>query len=172
MKSHIVIILICIIAIVTCFPTEEELIIPQDAIRFRIIASSNTVEDQQQKQKVKEVVDHLFQENLANIKTKEQIRKKLSQLLPELENKIAKILGNHDFSIHYGNNYFPEKTYRGFTYPEGNYESLVITIGEGQGDNWWCVLFPPLCLLSPEEENTSDIEYRLYIQEILEQFLN
>ena len=46
-----------------------------------------------------------------------------------------------------GIRYIPEKTYGGTTFPAGNYEALDIKIGEGKGENWWCVLFPPLCLL-------------------------
>ena len=50
-------------------------------------------------------------------------------------------------------------------YKEGNYESLVITLGDGLGENYWCVLYPPLCLV--EQNNTSDIEYKSIISEIL-----
>ena len=55
-------------------------------------------------------------------------------------------------------------------YPEGNYESLVITLGFGLGDNWWCVLFPPLCLLEAEEEEVSTANYTFYVREVLEKF--
>ena len=55
-------------------------------------------------------------------------------------------------------------------YPEGNYESLVITLGEGIGENWWCVLFPPLCLLEASEANYDEVTYTTYFQEILDNF--
>ena len=67
-------------------------------------------------------------------------------------------------------NYFPKKEYDGVVYPDGNYESLVITIGDGLGDNWWCVLFPPLCLLDAEDNNTGNIEYKSYVKEVIEKF--
>ena len=56
------------------------------------------------------------------------------------------------------------------TYPAGYYESLVVTLGSGAGDNWWCVLFPPLCLLEAEETNTDDIEYKSFVQEMIEKY--
>ena len=51
---------------------------------------------------------------------------------------------------------------------EGYYESLVVTIGDGKGDNWWCVLFPPFCLI--ENDKKTDVEYRLYIKDMLEKY--
>ena len=72
------------------------------------------------------------------------------------------------YQIHYGNNYFPAKYYKGITYPAGNYESLVITLGSGAGKNFWCVLFPPLCLLENTDEDISDVDYRLYVKKLLD----
>ena len=69
------------------------------------------------------------------------------------------------FEVKFGYNYFPVKEYKGIKYDEGYYESLVVSIGEAKGDNWWCVLFPPLCLL--ESEENSDVEYRFFVQELL-----
>lgn len=73
---------------------------------------------------------------------------------------------NIPYSLNLGQNYFPEKNYKGVTYDAGNYESLVITLGSGLGDNWWCVLYPPLCLI--EDEPTLDnITFKSYIKEYL-----
>ena len=83
-------------------------------------------------------------------------------------NKIEDILNKYDISykINFGQNFFPQKNYQGITYPAGNYESLVITLGEGLGDNWWCVLYPPLCLIE-NKFDSSNIEYRSYIKDII-----
>ena len=67
-------------------------------------------------------------------------------------------------------NYFPSKNYKGVLYQAGNYESLVITLGEGLGANFWCVLFPPLCLLDNETEDVSEVEYKFYVKKILDEF--
>ena len=66
-------------------------------------------------------------------------------------------------------NYFPSKTYKGIVYDGGYYNSLVVTLGDGEGDNWWCVLFPPLCLME-ENETTSDVEYKFFVKSIIEKF--
>lgn len=70
-----------------------------------------------------------------------------------------------NFKVKYGNNYFPKKEYKGITYEEGYYESLVVEIGEAKGDNFWCVLFPSLCLLETEE--TTEVEYKLGVLELI-----
>ena len=66
----------------------------------------------------------------------------------------------------------PEKEYKGVKYPAGEYESLVITLGTGTGDNFWCVLFPPLCLIEAEEENISEVKYTSFIQEIINKYFS
>ena len=66
-------------------------------------------------------------------------------------------------------NYFPKKVYKGIIYEEGEYESLVITLGSGQGDNFWCVLFPPLCLLEGNND-TEDVTYQFFVKEMLEKY--
>ena len=76
----------------------------------------------------------------------------------------------YSYTIDYGMHTFPEKTYKGITYEAGEYESLLVTLGEGSGDNWWCVLFPPLCVMEAEETNTSKIEYKSFIKEIIEKY--
>jgi stage II sporulation protein R len=67
-------------------------------------------------------------------------------------------------------NYFPRKEYKDVIYEEGEYESLVVEIGDAKGDNFWCVLFPPLCLLEGEEENKESIKYTSFIKEIIDKY--
>ena len=98
-----------------------------------------------------------------NIKTISQERKYLLNKIPKFEEKIKEKTNNYD--INYGNNYFPEKKYNGKTYKAGNYESLVITLGEGNGKNFWCILFPPLCMIDEKEQEK--IEYKSVIKEVI-----
>ena len=72
------------------------------------------------------------------------------------------------FNVKYGINYFPEKIYKNVKYEEGNYESMIIEIGEAKGDNYWCVLFPPLCMIDAEE--SEEVEYSFFISEIIKKF--
>ena len=86
------------------------------------------------------------------------------------ETNIKNLNEEAEYTIKYGMNYFPKKEYQGVIYEEGEYESLVVEIGDAQGDNFWCVLFPPLCLLEGEEENKDNIEYTSFIKEIIEKY--
>ena len=90
-----------------------------------------------------------------------------------IDNKVDKLLKKENYklgySINFGYNYFPEKEFKGITYEEGMYESLLINLGEAKGNNWWCVLFPPLCLLEAEE--SEEVEYKVFIQELIEKYL-
>ena len=108
--------------------------------------------------------------NLEQSKTISEARSNINNYIPEIEKQINNY--TTDYNINYGNNYFPEKEFKGVIYPEGEYESLVITLGNGLGDNWWCVLFPPLCLLEAEESNVEQTEYKFYVQEIINKFKN
>ena len=73
---------------------------------------------------------------------------------------------NYDmkFNVNYGLNYFPEKEFKNVLYEEGYYESIVVSIGEAKGDNWWCVMYPPLCFVN-KNENTNQIKYKSIIVE-------
>ena len=107
-------------------------------------------------------------ENLTNSTTKEETKTEINNNLYKINHVIDKF--NTTYDVNYGLNFFPEKNYKGVTYKEGNYESLVITLGDGLGDNWWCVLFPPLCLLEANETNYDDITYTSYIQELINKY--
>ena len=74
-----------------------------------------------------------------------------------------------DYEVSFGLNYFPEKEYKGVVYKEGEYESLVITLGNGEGENFWCVLFPPICTLEVEEDD--DISYRFLIKDLFDKYI-
>ncbi len=152
----------------------EQVIIPNDAIRIRVIANSNSLDDQYEKLKVRENVQLLLEKVLKNVKTKQETERIIKSNLFALDQNVKKTLkeakSNTTYDLHYGSNYFPKKEFKGVTYDEGYYDSLVITLGKGQGDNWWCVLFPPLCLLEAEEENIDDIEYGLFVEKVISDY--
>lgn len=147
----------------------EEIVIPNTAIRLRVIPNSNNLLDQEMKAKVKEYLEDNLYKNFANVNNIEEARIMINNNIPKIEEDITSIFNenNYDmnFKVKYGNNYFPEKEYKGITYEEGYYESLVVEIGEAKGDNFWCVLFPSLCLLETEE--TTEVEYKLGVLELI-----
>ena len=146
---------------------KEELLIPDNAIRFRVIANSNSEDDQKLKLEVKEDVEKELYKLVSNATNIDEARNIIENNLDKVDNILKNY--NVEYDISYGNNYFPKKTYKGIEYEEGLYESLVITVGEGLGKNWWCVLFPPLCLLD-EQENLKDREYELYATKLINKF--
>ena len=76
-----------------------------------------------------------------------------------------------NYKIEYGMNYFPKKEYKNVIYEEGNYESLVITLGEGLGENFWCILFPPLCSMEKDIEESKNVEYKSIIKELIYKYI-
>ena len=112
-------------------------------------------------------------ELLKNTKGVDEARRIINNNLDNIDNDVKTTLQLLDYElgydINFGLNYFPSKEYKGITYDEGYYESLVITLGEGKGDNWWCVLFPPLCLLEAEE--STEVEYTSFVKELLDKYL-
>lgn len=153
--------------------SEEIIKIPDEAIRFRVIANSNNAQDQDVKYKVKDEVESYMAAILQNVDNIDESRAIISTNLDNINNKVTNVFNKNNYKLNYkvnfGLNYFPEKEFKGIIYDEGYYESLVITIGEGKGDNWWCVLFPPLCMLEAEE--STDVEYKSFVKEIVDKYI-
>ncbi len=174
--KRIFIILVVLLGVLIYNKNPNEVLIPNTAIRFRVIGNSNSVSDQNTKVLVRNNLEKEITNDLKNSKDIETSRKILSSNIDKYRNNVAKTLISNNieetFSINYGLNYFPEKNYKGVRYEEGNYESLVVTLGSGEGNNWWCVLFPPLCLLEAEEEyDTEEVEYKSFIKELIDKYI-
>lgn len=172
MKKLFFVVLIIIIIFTTSIKAKQN-IIPDEAIRLRVIANSNSKYDQQIKLEVKDQIQLELYNLLKSTKGIEEARKIIKDNINELDSNVKKVLEkekyNKNYTISYGQNYFPEKEYKGVKYKEGYYESLVITLGEGEGNNWWCVLFPPLCLVEAEEAD--EVEYKFFIKELIDKYL-
>jgi stage II sporulation protein R len=129
----------------------EEGEIPDEAIRLRILANSDSDRDQRLKQQVRDAMIREIGGWAQKPATLEDARQLLRSHLPRLEGVAKQTLRDNGFSypvkIRFGEVPFPTKLYGDKVYPAGKYEALLITIGEGKGDNWWCVLFPPLCFV-------------------------
>lgn len=166
--KKIIIALFIVMVLILVNTNNTKVLIPKDTIRFRIIANSNSLEDQTKKLEIKEELEPVLTNILSTSTSLAETRKEIKNNLYEVEN----ILNNYNttYKINYGLNHFPEKIYKGTTYAPGDYESLVITLGDGLGDNWWCILFPPLCLLEADEENLDDVVYTSYVKELLEKY--
>lgn len=162
--KKILFIVISIFIGVLVYKKNNEIIIPSDAIRIRIIANSNNINDLYEKRKLKEEIKNDLYKLVNTVNSSYEADILINNNI-DLINKLISSKTS-DYKLEYGLNHFPKKVYKGVIYPEGDYNSIVITLGKGLGNNWWCVLYPPICLLE-DNYNTSDVEYRLLIANLL-----
>ncbi len=143
MKKHLTILMsvVCALMCAVSYSAETNARLSRDIVRLHIIANSDLPEDQALKLKVRDAV--------LSATSASASKEDVSSLVERYE-AIARdeLLKNGcDCPVHaeYGKYYFPTKEYGALTYPAGEYDAVRIVIGEGKGQNWWCVLFPPLC---------------------------
>ncbi|UJF33290.1 stage II sporulation protein R [Paenibacillus hexagrammi] len=125
--------------------------IPQDSIRLRILANSDSAQDQALKREIRDAVIARMQEWVVGPHTLDEARAVVRAHLPEFDKLVGQMIEERGYtythSVELGVVPFPTKLYGNVVYPAGDYEALRIIIGSGQGQNWWCVLFPPLCFV-------------------------
>lgn len=160
MKKLILIVLTFIVVIsVYNKISNNEFIIPNNSIRVRVIPNSNSPLDISMKNKVKEYLQDDILPLVGTSSNIEEAREIISNNLETVDKKINNIFIDNDYkedyNINFGYNYFPKKEFRSKEYPEGYYESLVVTIGASNGDNWWCVMYPNICMIDKNKEHKS-----------------
>ena len=149
--------------------------------RLHVIANSDSKEDQDLKYKVRDNLISYMNNVSSNFSTKDEVINYSSLHLNELkevaENTIIENGYNYDVNVEIGNFDFPTKTYGDISLPSGYYDALRVKIGNASGQNWWCVMFPPLCFVDvtsgvvPDEskenlqENLTDEDYSVISDE-------
>lgn len=125
-------------------------------VRLHVIANSDSEADQTVKLQVRDAVLEAVQAELSGSLSKQEAREKLEEDLPRLEDVANEVLRQAGFSdravVTLDQEEYPTREYDTFTLPAGVYDSLKITIGSGQGQNWWCVVFPSLCVPAASED--------------------
>lgn len=125
--------------------------IASEIIRFHVIANSDSTEDQALKLKIKEAVTSYLEPLLKDAGSTEQARELLKSQLASLKCLADSIILENGFTYtskaSISNDYFPLKVYGDLSLPPGDYEALRIELGEAKGQNWWCIMFPPLCFV-------------------------
>ena len=123
--------------------------IAEKVLRFHVLANSNSEEDQKLKLQVRDAIGGLLQEKMAQVENREECEKFITEWIPKIEQTAAAVIeeNGYDYSVcaRLEETDFPVKTYGAYTFPAGRYEALRVTIGEGAGENWWCVLYPNMC---------------------------
>ncbi|MGD6831964.1 stage II sporulation protein R [Sutcliffiella halmapala] len=127
------------------------MVIPDEAIRLRILANSDSTEDQELKRKIRDRVNEEITVWVEGLTSMENAREVIQGNIPEIEKIVEEVMVEEgivqEYNVDFGRVDFPTKMYGKFIYPAGDYEAILITLGKGTGANWWCVLFPPLCFL-------------------------
>ncbi len=167
-----------IIAEKSVFKFEEITLDNQELIRLHIVANTNSFQDQKIKREVKRLIKEEAVEILEDVSNYEQAKIKLNQNLTLLANKIRarhnKLGDSYDINLKLKEKDFPTRSYGSLSLEAGQYQALEVKLGKAQGSNWWCVLFPPFCIIDSEqeeiefateekllsEEENKEIEYR------------
>ena len=157
----IICLLLCTLVIAALAVSGEEEIY-HDVIRLHIIAASDSERDQSFKLLVRDAVLETYGSALTSCPTRDDARAVLEPLLPAVET-LAEAGCDAPVAVTLGEETYPTRDYETFSLPAGKYLSLRILIGDAAGHNWWCVLYPPLCLDTALEESSqlTDAEYGL-----------
>ena len=174
MKKRIFILLLVLsllIGILTILPVHSEALIYDQVVRLHVIANSDSEEDQSLKLLVRDAILEKTNLLLAGTASKDEARSIIEGNMQELQQIAKSVIAKNGYSypvsIEFGEEEYPTKTYESCAFPAGEYLSLRINIGAAEGKNWWCVLFPPLCLSAATEKETftsvgiTDTQYQI-----------
>ena len=171
-KICITFLLLFIISLtVGCFRTQEGLVAKENTefLRIHVRANSNSDEDQAIKYCIKDEIVKYLTPFIAECHTKSETVFVIEQKSKTIEYIIDEILKRNglDYSSHVSvkNEKFPTRVYEDFTLECGYYDAVIVELGEAKGDNWWCVIYPPLCFTSGE-----NVRYSSLILQIIEEF--
>jgi len=154
--------------------SDEEIVkdISEKLIRFHVIANSDEEADQQLKIKVKDnIINYIFpklKDSKSIDESRDILRNNNKQILKIAEKTIKENGYNYTVNSTLDRENFPEKNYGNITLPQGEYEAYRVIIGSGQGKNWWCVMFPPLCFVDVTKGQVSDKETEETMKRVLD----
>ncbi|MBO4937007.1 MAG: stage II sporulation protein R [Clostridia bacterium] len=145
-------------------------------LRIHIRANSNLDIDQNIKYAVKDDVVDFLTPYLVNVNDKDSAIDLIQSLLPEIERVCDSVLQNNGYTYtsraKINTEQFPTRAYGDFVLEEGIYDALIIELGSGEGNNWWCVVYPPLCFVNKNDNSSQNIKYKSKLLEIIEEFFS
>ena len=164
-KICFVLFILIVIVVVSLFlPTNQD----YDYLRIHIRANSNNVVDQNVKYIVKDKVVEYLTPFFCNVPSKSEAIKKVDELNDNITKECLSVLKqngfNYSVNVKVSNEYFPTRTYDNTTLDAGFYDAVIIELGQAQGDNWWCVMYPPLCFVNKNQKSIQ-IKYKSKIVE-------
>ncbi|MBQ0099817.1 MAG: stage II sporulation protein R, partial [Firmicutes bacterium] len=172
MKKFLIIVCVLVIGTIVYIGLPQKSKIETEYLRIHIRANSNSEIDQSVKYQVKENIVLYLTPILSTVKDKKDAINKLESELSNIEKVADKTLMENGFSYtsnaRIKNEEFPLRVYEDLTLESGFYDALILNLGEGKGDNWWCVVYPPLCFV----KSNAGYIYKSKIKEIIENFYN
>lgn len=165
------------IAIIGMYQYKQEQLVEglsSKILRFHVLANSDSVEDQELKLKVRDAVGVYMQQELAGVTQMEETEKIVLENLGNIEETAERVMAEEGYTYSAKATLaqvdFPEKIYGSYTFPAGEYEALQVVIGEGEGQNWWCVMYPNMCFFNSvyevvEEEADESLRQTLTTEE-------
>ena len=164
-----VVVLAVLVAVIVAIPTKSNA--QTDFLRIHIRANSNDTLDQNVKYQVKSAVVDYMTPYLANATDKKKAMEIVRSRLSDIERVCDAVLQQNGFSYtsraKLTTEQFPDRAYDDVTLPAGVYDALIIELGSGTGNNWWCVVYPPLCFVGGESNGTNQIAYKSKLLEII-----
>ena len=154
--------ILCIALVASLFPIHGEAAIYDTVVRLHVVANSDSDEDQSLKLKVRDAVIGVVTPAVEDCRSQSEAIEAIEAVIPDVEQAARTVVAENGYSyavsVELGREYYPTKNYESCAFPEGEYVSLRVLIGESAGQNWWCCLFPPLCLSSASAEDKSSNE--------------
>ncbi len=130
--------------------------ISSSLVRLHVIAASDETAEQELKLRVRDNVLEYLTPVLDKADSPEEAQRIINGELTSIKAAAEACAGGRSVSVTLGQEYYPTREYEGFTLPAGQYQSLRVILGEGKGHNWWCVVFPPLCVSAAEQNKALD----------------
>lgn len=138
--------------------------------RLHVVANSDSDEDQQVKLKVRDAVLEATKDGILECKNAKEAEEYIDENLEIIVATANDTLEENGFDYSaqaaVGTYHFPDREYQGVTYPEGDYRALRVELGDGDGQNWWCVMFPPLCISELTADGDGETEYTSFFAEL------
>lgn len=155
-------VLILAVIIGTYFPVHGEEELYDKVMRLHVIANSDSEEDQSLKLKVRDAVINYLTPHAKDCQNLADMQELTKTLIPQITDAAKDVIEDegYDYSVlvTLDREQYPQKSYESLCFPAGEYLSLRVMIGKAEGKNWWCVLFPPLCLSAAENKSKKDNE--------------
>ena len=162
------IVLLCILALISVLPIHGEQEIYDSVVRLHVLANSDTEEDQALKLKVRDEVLRVTGPMLEGCESREQAERILEENADKIASAAQAVVREQGYdypvTVLLGKEEYPTRNYENCCFPSGTYVSLRVCIGEAEGQNWWCVLFPPLCLSAASADDDDQSNEDAFIQ--------